>query len=240
MRTVCGQHCDDVTSGYQGQPAASSARAPRPHRAKPIRPYKTMNSNLESKFHVKLRPGRQNEEFCKLKNQFRRKNRANAPGFTTGHHLEPRRLPRVPLPPPLRWLQWLAVVPEMGRRPPARTGSRQYLKTLSAERWGLAYESTHGQTVVSWKPVGDDPLRAGQQPAHVPVLSHLGGTDHFVCGGRRNCPSWRPWCGRCCHACTVLVYPVLPIGADGLADKITAQGWALAPIASATRPQGAP
>ena len=33
MHTVCGQHCDDVTSGYQGQPAASWLAPPRPHSA---------------------------------------------------------------------------------------------------------------------------------------------------------------------------------------------------------------
>ena len=92
-----------------------------------------------------------------------------------------------------------------------------------------------GQTAVSREPMGDHPLRAGQQRTHVPALPHLGRTDHFVCAGRRNCYSWRPWPGACCYACTVLVSPVLPIGADGLAGQDHAQGWALAPIPVATR-----
>ncbi len=120
----------------------------------------------------------------------------------------------------LRWLLRLVVAPEKGAATPCATGSRPYLKTLSAERWGLGYESTHGQTAVSREPMGDHPLRARQQRAHVPALPHLGRTDHFVCAGRCNCCPWRPWRCTCCHACTVLVSPVLPIGAEVLRGEM--------------------
>jgi hypothetical protein len=55
-------------------------------------------------------------------------------GFTTGYHLEHRRLP-LGLSTVLVTLVIAARSrPEKGRRPPAPTGSRQYLKTLSVGR----------------------------------------------------------------------------------------------------------
>ena len=73
---------------------------------------------------------------------------------------------------PQKW----AATPCANREPPD-------LKTLAVGRVGIDHESTHGETVVSRRPMGDDPLRAGQQRAHIPALPHLGRGHHCACPG---------------------------------------------------------
>src|ERR1035441_2551143 len=46
------------------------------------------------------------------------------------------------------------------------------------------------------------------------VLSNLDRAGHVPRHSRRGCDSFRPWNNACCYTCIVLVYPVLPIGAE--------------------------
>lgn len=80
-------------------------------------------------------------------------------------------------------------VPEKGRRPPAPTGSRHLPQDPVCGKAGLNHEGTHEETVMPRWPVGDDSVRARQQRAHVPALSHLGGSDHLTSRGCRLCGS---------------------------------------------------